>query len=361
MIASIAYDSEIFDVIIVGAGPAGASTAKVIGDSGLKCLLLEKYRLPRYKMCSGILGPTSMKFVAEHFGPMPDEVKSTPYDVVGFQAHKAIGQKPELLSFDMLDPGDGKRIGCSIKRPEFDNWLSVKSGVPILDECNLVKLILHDNVNTLIVKHGEEQLTLKSKYVVGADGPLSKVRTSINQNLNADIRLIPNYEEWYVGEVDLKENWLHCFYDKKLTSYFATLFHKDGNIIVVTGSKKNESTRKYFHELIKYLKKSHDLKIKATTTNHGCVLHDMSATDNFYLGTGNVLLAGEAGGFNRCAEGISSALITGKAAGDAILQSVKTGLPAIAYYDVNSAGEAEVCRKASALIEKSLGFNPFTR
>jgi len=35
--------SEIYDVIIVGAGPGGAMAAKVAGENGLKALLIERH------------------------------------------------------------------------------------------------------------------------------------------------------------------------------------------------------------------------------------------------------------------------------------------------------------------------------
>jgi flavin-dependent dehydrogenase len=74
-----------------------------------------------------------------------------------------------------------------------------------------------------------------------------------------------------------------------------------------------------------------------------------------------VLLVGEAGGFNRCAEGITSALITGQAAGESILKSIQTGEYASEIYLVATRQEIEKCKKAYGFMEKTLGFNPFTR
>ena len=45
------------DVIIVGAGPAGASAAYFLSQAGLRVRVLEKARLPRYKACGGGLSP----------------------------------------------------------------------------------------------------------------------------------------------------------------------------------------------------------------------------------------------------------------------------------------------------------------
>ena len=93
----------------------------------------------------------------------------------------------------------------------------------------------------------------------------------------------------------------------------------------------------------------------------GCSVHDMSATSNYCLGAGNVLLAGEAGGVNRCGEGITSALLSGRAAGECVLSSAESGRPAFDFYPDAVAGEVASCAKVHRLIEQAVGLNPFTR
>jgi flavin-dependent dehydrogenase len=103
------------------------------------------------------------------------------------------------------------------------------------------------------------------------------------------------------------------------------------------------------------------LKIAEVIERHGIVLNDMSANENYYLGEGNILLAGEAAGFMRSAEGISPALITGKAAGEAIIKSMESGRPAMDFYPPATASEKEACRMIHKLNEDLAGFNMFTR
>ncbi|MDD1652720.1 MAG: FAD-dependent monooxygenase, partial [Methanomicrobiales archaeon] len=40
-----------YDVLVVGAGPGGATAGRLCAEAGLKTLLIEKERLPRYKAC----------------------------------------------------------------------------------------------------------------------------------------------------------------------------------------------------------------------------------------------------------------------------------------------------------------------
>ena len=45
----------IYDVIIVGAGPAGISCAKHLMDNNFSVLIIDMCKLPRYKCCGGYL------------------------------------------------------------------------------------------------------------------------------------------------------------------------------------------------------------------------------------------------------------------------------------------------------------------
>ena len=57
-----------YDVMVVGAGSAGCTAAKVLAEKGYKVLLVEKFRMPRYKSCSGVLIKKSMELVKKYFG-----------------------------------------------------------------------------------------------------------------------------------------------------------------------------------------------------------------------------------------------------------------------------------------------------
>lgn len=57
-----------YDVIVVGAGPAGSTAAKGLAEKGLRVLLVERHKLPRYKSCSGVLIQKTMELVRKYFG-----------------------------------------------------------------------------------------------------------------------------------------------------------------------------------------------------------------------------------------------------------------------------------------------------
>jgi geranylgeranyl reductase family protein len=58
-----------FDCIVVGAGPAGASAAYHLAKRGCSVLLLEKQTLPRYKPCSGGVSPAIAQWFDFDFSP----------------------------------------------------------------------------------------------------------------------------------------------------------------------------------------------------------------------------------------------------------------------------------------------------
>jgi flavin-dependent dehydrogenase len=57
-----------YDAIIIGAGPSGCTAARELGCNGYRVLLVEKYKMPRSKSCSGILIRKSMDLVRQYFG-----------------------------------------------------------------------------------------------------------------------------------------------------------------------------------------------------------------------------------------------------------------------------------------------------
>ena len=58
------------DAIIVGAGLSGAACAKRLIDAGYGTIVLEKKKLPRHKVCSGILSPRGHRFLIENFSSL---------------------------------------------------------------------------------------------------------------------------------------------------------------------------------------------------------------------------------------------------------------------------------------------------
>jgi menaquinone-9 beta-reductase len=66
---------ESYDVIVVGAGPAGSAAATLLAEAGIRTLLLEEKRMPRHKVCGEFITPESFPTL-ERLGLMDTLVKA---------------------------------------------------------------------------------------------------------------------------------------------------------------------------------------------------------------------------------------------------------------------------------------------
>lgn len=351
-----------YDVIIVGSGPAGAGAAKALSGTGLETLIVERDKVPRYKMCSGILFPSSRKFVGDHFGELPRELLCRPERIKGNRVIPTMDSPVMDVPFSVFDEGEGlEEEGFNVWRADLDHWLCTRTDADLLDNCRFDRFEMEGQDYVVKLKHLKQEVSVRTRHLIGADGTLSRVRRTAFPGFESTVGLVPNYEEIYEGQIDLEPGWLYLFMDRSLTGYFATVFHKDDYIVVVTGVRQHESVKQYFEAFRRHLEEEHGLIVKSLKSRHGIVLTDMSARKNYCLGSGHLLLAGEAGGFLRGGEGITSSLVSGKAAGEAVAKSAKSGRPAVEHYRELAAEEMETCNRVHTTLSEAMGFNVFLR
>ena len=145
-----------YDVIVIGAGPAGASAAFSLAESGLKVLVMEKDKLPRYKTCGGGI----IKRAA---------------DLLPFSINSVIER--ELVRADIFDHDNdlhfieerSENIIFMVMRSDFDSFLlskAVEKGAFVNDDSEVIEI---ENLNDCVsVKSNKE--THKAKFVIAADG-----------------------------------------------------------------------------------------------------------------------------------------------------------------------------------------------
>ncbi|RLD37685.1 MAG: NAD(P)/FAD-dependent oxidoreductase, partial [Bacteroidetes bacterium] len=66
-------DTNIYDIAIIGAGPAGCAAALGLGKSGLKVALIDKDRFPREKACGDAIPGPAISTLEKAFPFFQDE------------------------------------------------------------------------------------------------------------------------------------------------------------------------------------------------------------------------------------------------------------------------------------------------
>src|SRR2546429_4590856 len=76
-----------WDIVVVGAGPAGATTALLLARAGASVLLMDRARFPRDKACSEYLSPATTEILERLGGGLPHRLEGAahaqPYRVQG--------------------------------------------------------------------------------------------------------------------------------------------------------------------------------------------------------------------------------------------------------------------------------------
>ncbi len=150
-----------YDVIVVGGGPAGSSAGRVCAQAGLKTLLIEKERFPRYKVCGGCLSVKASRFLDFDLRPV---IENT---ITGAR----ITYTPE----DPLLLESSEPIGFMVMRDRFDHLLvekAMEKGTEVLEGEKVLRVRETDSVLEVELEKGWK---LRCEYLIGADGPGSVV------------------------------------------------------------------------------------------------------------------------------------------------------------------------------------------
>ncbi len=159
-----------YDIIIVGAGPAGASTALHLAQTAPelapRTLILEKAHHPRPKLCGGGMLQDG-EFILQRLGMDVSEVPHVEVKEAHFRFEGRgffIARQP--VSFRVFS------------RDLLDSWLAETArqrGVQLLEDTRVLKVVPADGGMAVETNKG----TCTARAVVGADGALSVVRRAV--------------------------------------------------------------------------------------------------------------------------------------------------------------------------------------
>ncbi len=155
-----------YDIIVVGAGPAGSIAAYDLAKAGHKTLLLEKFSLPRDKPCGGAVMFRGVRILRGRI----------PRDVV---EQKIYGLRFVLPTENSAEFKSDKMIGITVHRSRFDEFLARRAedvGVELIENARVFRAKTDEKCAQVVTSDGREY---KSHFVIGADGVNSIVSRSL--------------------------------------------------------------------------------------------------------------------------------------------------------------------------------------
>ena len=304
----------LFDAIIVGGGPAGAAAAKACAEGGLRALLVERNALPRSKACSGILVRASVDLVSRHFGAIPPDVLAEPATLQSLRMHFPSGRT--------LDVPLG---GAFVRRGPFDQWLRRAAGVEISEGTTARSFEESADAVTVQCTRGPgEALVVQGRVLIAADGGTSRIVRATAPERHGRLAWYTALQEAWTAPCGLEPGCFHFFAYPSISPY-ASAYVKDGKTVLEVVAAAGDSAKAAMSRFSEFLKRDFGLgEGGRRVCRLGCRVAYAATRGLFCFGSGRILVAGEASGLlNPFGEGISSALASGRIAGEAAVRALR--------------------------------------
>ncbi len=229
-----------YDIVVIGAGPAGSTAAKFAADKA-SVLVVDKHReIGSPKRCGEGVGIRTFN----EFG-IPIDKRFINTEIYGSVVYAPNGKELKVRQENIM--------GYVIERKIFDKYLAtdaVRNGATVVAESHASLWKEDGKLVGVKVKHQGEKLYVRSKMVIAADG----VESQIARDMGIDTTLVP-YEadsciEYEMCGIDFDEmDLLHVFVGQELAPRgYVWVFPKDddrANVgIGIVGNEKK--TAKYY-------------------------------------------------------------------------------------------------------------------
>jgi menaquinone-9 beta-reductase len=163
------------EVIVVGGGPAGASTAHSLARNGIDVLLLDRAKFPRDKICAEYLSPQASRILSD-MNVLDEIERSCPAHLAGMRirapdGHYADGEFASTHGFRPF-----REYGLAIRRTILDEIVlrGARTAGARVEELVRITDVNKDQTGRVsgvnVIGPDGAARTLTSRYVIGADG-----------------------------------------------------------------------------------------------------------------------------------------------------------------------------------------------
>ena len=314
---------EKYDVVVIGAGPAGSSAAYEAAKRGLKVLLIEKRaEVGSPIRCAEGVGKEGL----EDLGIKPKS-EWIANEVKGARIYAPSGDYITLEA-SMA----GSEVGYVLHRDKFDQYLAkmaVDAGSELYTRAMAIGLKREDSEIVVRIRHFGNLYEVRTPIVIGADGFESLVgewagiRTRLDPkdiNVTFEYRITgakfdPNYTEFYIGNEVAPGGYVWIFPKSE----------KEANVgIGVLLSRVDSEKKRPKYLLDKFLKEHPKYRGKIIAVISGAVSVSKPLEPSY---TDNVMLVGDAARMidPLTGGGIIHAIISGRAAGETAAKAIEKG------------------------------------
>lgn len=288
-----------WDVAVVGAGPAGLAAASAAAATGARTVVLERAEHPRYKTCGGGLIGASLAAVDGQIEvPARDQIRSATFTLRGEREFSRENDEP-ILAMVMREEFD-----AALLRRATGNGAVVRQRAPVR---------ALDQAGGRASARLADGSVVTARVIIGADGSSGVsarhvgVRfDQVDLGLELEIAVPPHVERQWAGRVLL--DW------GEIPASYGWVFPKGDRLTVgvIAARGNGDATRDYLREFTDRLKLGSFDVLRDSGHLTRC------RSDASGLRNGRVIVAGDAAGLLDpwTREGISFALRSGALAGE---------------------------------------------